>query len=89
MAITCTHVKICLRRVSRSRTFKRAVGSSRFIKKHLLRGAALGIMPSTINDVAFHHAQFNVAELLHVTSDTVTITGINTVTSILMTAVKL
>jgi hypothetical protein len=89
MAITCTHVKICLRRVSRSRTFKRAVGSSRFIKKHLLRGATFGIFPSTLNDMAFHHAQFNMAELLHVTTDTATITGINTVASILMTAVKL
>ena len=89
MAHTCTHVKICLRRVSRSKTFKRAVGSSRFIKKHLIRGATLGLFPSTINDVAFHHAQLNMAELLHITTDTVTITGINTVTTILMTAVKL
>jgi hypothetical protein len=39
--------------------------------------------------VAFHHAQLNVSELLHITTDTVTVTGINTVTSILMTAIKL
>ena len=89
MAKTCTLVRVCLRRVSRSQVFKRAATSTRFIKKHAIRGITFGIVPSTINDVAFHHAQLNVNELLHVTSDTVTMTGINTVTSILMTAIKL
>jgi hypothetical protein len=86
--IRCSHVQVYIRRIGRSDIVRRAAGSTKFLKKHAIRGATFGVLPSTINDVAFHHAQLNFSEVLHVTIDTVTVTSINTVASILMTVVK-
>lgn len=82
---TCVHV----RRIGKSEPIQRAITATKFMKKHMIRGAALGIFPSTINDVAFHHATLNMSEIIHVTVDTLTLTGINTVANILIVASKL
>lgn len=82
---TCVQV----RRIGRSKPVQRAISASRFIKKHAIRGAAFGIFPSTLNDVAFHHATLNMNELIHVTVDTVTLSSINTVANILIVASKI
>jgi hypothetical protein len=75
--------------MSRSEPVKRALTVSKFLKKHFVRGAAFGVLPAAINDVAVHHAQLSVNELIHVTVDTVTVSSINTVANILMVASKL
>ena len=82
---TCVQV----RRIGRSEPVQRAVTASRFIKKHMIRGAAFGIFPSTVNDMAFHHATLNMNELIHITVDTMTVTSINTVANILLVASKI
>ena len=82
---TCVQV----RRIGRSETIQRAFTASKFIKKHFVRGAVLGVVPSTINDVAFHHAALNVQEVIHVTVDTVTVSSINAVANILIVVSKI
>lgn len=67
---------------------RRTIRSEQLLRRHFVRGAAIGIVPSTINDVAFHHAQLNLGEIIHVTQDTVTITTLNTLASILVTVAK-
>jgi len=79
---------ITVRRAARHPVVTRTVRSQNLLRKHIVRGATLGIVPSTINDVAFHHAQMNLGELIHITQDTVTLTTINTIASILMMSTK-
>lgn len=80
---------ITVRRVARHPVVSRTMRSENLLRRHLVRGATLGIVPSTINDVAFHHAQMNLGELIHITQDTVTISTINTIASILIMSTKL
>ena len=82
---TCVQV----RRIGRSEPVQRAISATRFMKKHIVRGAAFGFVPSTINDVAFHHATLDITELIHVTLDTATISSINAVANILLLASKI
>jgi hypothetical protein len=55
----------------------------------MVRGAAFGFVPSTINDLAFHHATLDITELIHVSVDTATISSINAVANILLLASKI
>jgi hypothetical protein len=80
---------ITVRRVARHPVVSRTLRSENLLRRHLVRGATLGIVPSTINDVAFHHAQMNLGEIIHVTQDTVTISTIDTIAAILMLTTKL
>ena len=80
---------ITVRRVARHPVVSRTLRSENLLRRHIVRGATLSIVPSTINDVAFHHAQMNLGEIIHVTQDTVTISTINTLASILITTTKL
>jgi len=59
------------------------------MKKHMVRGAAFGFVPSAINDVAFHHVTLNISEVIHVSLDTAVVSGINAVANILLLASKL
>jgi|LakMenEpi03Aug12_release.lakeMendotaPanAssembly.Ray.scaffolds.fasta_scaffold367135_3 hypothetical protein len=82
---TCVQV----RRIGRSEPVQRALTASKFMKKHMVRGAAFGFFPSTINDVAFHHATLNISEIIHVSLDTAVVSSINAVANILLVASKL
>lgn len=81
----CVHV----RRVIRSPVVQRTIRSGSLLKRHVVRGATIGLVPSTINDVAFHHAQLDITEVIHVTQDAVTLTTLNALASILLTVSKI
>lgn len=80
----CVHI----RRVIRSPVVQRTMRSGALLRRHVVRGATIGLVPSTINDVAFHHAQLDMAEVIHVTQDTLTLTTLNALASILVTVSK-
>lgn len=86
MAVLSQPHRVCVqvRKVAR-----RSLRSERLIRRHVVRGVTIGLVPSTINDVVFHHAQLNLNEIVHVTQDTLTITTLNTLASILVTASKI
>lgn len=80
---------ITVRRAARHPVVTRTLRSENLLRRHLVRGATLGLVPNTINDVAFHHAQMNLGEIIHVTQDTVTISTIDALAAILMIITKL
>lgn len=83
--------RICvtIRRVSRHPLTRKTIRSGTLLRKHMVRGATLSLLPTTVNDVAFHHASLNVNEILHVTQDTVVVAGLNALTAIAATAIKI
>lgn len=66
MTRLCVHTQIAFRRVQRHRITKR-------VTRHVVHGATIGFVPSTVNDVVFHHANLNLGELIHVTQDTMAV----------------
>jgi hypothetical protein len=80
---------VTVRRVGKHPLVSRTFRSGTLIRRHAIRSVTLGIVPATLNDVAFHHVSLNVAEVAHVVQDSVTLTTLNTVASILMIASKI
>ena len=72
----CVRTQIAVRRVQRHPTTKRA---TRHLTKHVVQGASMGFVPSTLNDVVFHHASLNLEELVHATQDTVTVSVLSAI----------
>jgi hypothetical protein len=68
---------VTVRRVSRHPVVTRTIRSGSLLRKHVIRGATLSLVPDTVNDVIFHHAQLNIQEMIHATQDSVTIGTIN------------
>jgi hypothetical protein len=80
----CTQVRVVVRRVSRHPITQRTFRSGALLRKHVIRGATLGLVPDAVNDVAFHHAQLNFDEVIHVFQDTATISTMTAVLAALM-----
>jgi hypothetical protein len=86
---TCVTLRVTVRRVVRHPLTRRTIRSGALLRKHVVRGATLGLLPSTVNDIVVHHAPLNLGEILHVTQDTVTIAGLNAVMALATTLAKL
>jgi hypothetical protein len=80
----CTRVRVVVRRVSRHPITQRTLRSGNLLRKHVIRGATLGLVPDAVNDVAFHHAKMNLDEVIHVFQDTATISTMTAVLAALM-----
>jgi hypothetical protein len=70
----CVQTQIALRRVQRHPVTKKTI---RRIEKHLVRGTAIGFVPSAINDVVIHHAHVDFNEFVRVTQDTFAVNLLN------------
>ena len=81
----CIHTRIAVRRVQRHPVSQRTFRSGNLLKKHVVRGATLGLVPDALNDFAFHHAQVNVDEAIHLVIDQATISSMTAVLAIAMT----
>jgi hypothetical protein len=86
---TCVTIKVTIRRVTRHPLTRKTMRSGALLRKHVVRGATLGLLPSTVNDVVIHHAPLNLGEILHVTQDTVTVASLNAIMAVATTLVKL
>jgi len=62
--------------------------SSKFIKKHIVRSAALSLVPSEVNDVIIHHAKLNLDQIIHVATDSATVSAMSAAISVLLTSIK-
>jgi hypothetical protein len=49
------------------------------IARHVVRNTAMSIVPNTVNDVVFHHAQLNFDEFIHVTQDSLIVNILGTI----------
>ena len=84
----CVTIRVTMRRVSRHPLTKKTIRSGSLLKKHVVRGATLGLLPSTMNDVIVHHVPLTFSEILHVTQDMVVVASLNALTAIAVTAIK-
>ena len=82
---TCITVK----RIGRHPVIRRSVRSGALLKKHVVRATTLSMIPSTVNDVVFHHAQLNVQEVVHTATDTLTIGTMNALVALISVATKI
>jgi hypothetical protein len=85
----CTHVRITVRRVQRHPITQRTFRSGNLIKKHVVRGATLGLIPDALNDFAFHHAPVTIDEAVHIIQDQVTISSLSAMMAIVLMATKI
>ena len=86
---TCVTIRVTVRKITRHPLTRKTIRSGALLRKHVVRSATLGLLPSTVNDVVVHHAPLNLGEILHVTQDTVTIAGLNALMALVSTLVKL
>jgi hypothetical protein len=85
----CVHTRIALRRIERHPVVQRTLRSGVLLRKHVVRGATLSLVPDAVNDVAFHHAQMNISEVVHVFQDTIAISTMNTVLATMLVMSKM
>jgi hypothetical protein len=84
----CVTVRVTVRRVQRHPITKRTVRSTTLLKKHVVRGATLSLVPDALNDFAVHHAQVSLSEITHLLLDQVAISGMSAALAIAMLALK-
>ena len=84
----CVTVRVTVRRVQRHPITKRTMRSTTLLKKHVVRGVTLSLVPDALNDFAIHHAQVNLSEITHLVLDQVTISGMSAALAIAMMALK-
>jgi hypothetical protein len=85
----CVQTRVVIRRVSRHPVVQQTIRTGSRIQKHVVRGATLGLVPDAVNDIAFHHAQLNVTEVIHVFQDTIAISTMNTILATMLVLSKL
>jgi hypothetical protein len=88
MTKPCVQVRVVVRRVVRHPLTQRTFRTGTLLRKHVVRGATLGLVPDAVNDVAFHHAQLNFEEIIHVMQDTATISSMTAVLAAVLVASK-
>jgi len=85
----CVQVQITVRRIQRHPITKRTIRTGSLLQKHVIRSATLGMVPSTVNDMVFHHAQLNVDELIHIVQDQASISSMSALLAIAMIASRI
>lgn len=82
---TCVKIRSTVRKVSKHPI----VRNGALLKKHVVRGATLGLVPDAVNDVAFHHAKLNFDEVIHIIQDTTTITSMTFLLALILTRLSI
>lgn len=84
----CLRTQIVLRRVTRHPVVQKTIRTGSRVQKHVVRSATLSLVPDAVNDIAFHHAQLNINEVIHVFQDTVAISTMNMVIATMLAMSK-
>ena len=85
----CLHTRIAVRRVQRHPLAQRTFRSGNLLRKHVVRGATLGLVPDAINDFGFHHAQLSLDEAVHIVIDQATISSLSAAIAIILIASRI
>ena len=85
---TIRQTTIYIKRVSRRPEMRRLVRSSTLLRKHMFRTAALSLVPSEVNDVVIHHAKMNMDQIIHVASDTASVSAMSAAITIFFVTIK-
>jgi len=84
----CVQTRIAVRRVQRHPLAQRTFRSGNLLRKHVVRGATLGLVPDAINDFGFHHAQMSLDEAIHIVLDQATISGLSAMLAITLLVLR-
>ena len=84
----CVQTRVVMRRVSRHPIVRQTIRTGSRIQKHAVRSATLSLVPDAVNDIAFHHAQMNIEEVVHVFQDTIAISTMNMVLATMLVLSK-
>ena len=84
----CLHTRIAVRRVQRHPLTQRTFRSGNLLRKHVVRGATLGLVPDALNDFGFHHAQVSIDEAIHIVLDQATISGLSAMIAIMLLVLR-
>ena len=84
----CLHTRIAVRRVQRHPLTQRTFRSGNLLRKHVVRGATLGLVPDALNDFGFHHAQVSIDEAVHIVLDQATISGLSAMIAIMLLVLR-
>ena len=80
----CVQTRIVIRRLGRHPIIR---STARF-QKHVVRGATFSVVPDVVNDLTFHHAQFNMNEIVHVLQDVTAVSTMNLMLAMLMLGLR-
>ncbi len=75
---------VAVRRVQRHPLTQRTFRAGSRIQKQIVRGATLGVLPTGINDVFFHHANFTVDEAIHLVVDQAAISAMTGILALIL-----
>lgn len=84
----CVHARIAVRRVQRHPVTQRTMRSGFLLKKHVVRGATLGLVPDALNDFGFHHAHVSIDEAIHIVIDQASISAMSAVIAITLLVIR-
>ena len=84
----CRTLRVAVRKVQRHPLTKKTLRATFKIHKHVVRGATLGVIPSGINDLVFHHAQLNIDEAIHLVIDQASISSMSAILAIILLAAR-
>ena len=84
----CVRTLVAVRRVQRHPLTQKTLRATIKIQKQVVRGATLGVIPSGLNDVMFHHAQLNMDEALHLVIDQASISSMSAILAIILLAAR-
>ena len=84
----CVRTLVAVRRVQRHPLTQKTLRTGIRLQKHIVRGATLGVLPSGINDLVFHHAQLNIDEAIHLVIDQASISSMSAILAIILLAAR-
>ena len=82
----CVRTLVAVRKVQRHPLTKKTLRATLKIQKHVVRGATLGVIPSGINDLVFHHAQLSLDEAIHIVIDQASVSSMSAILAIILLA---
>jgi len=84
----CVRTLVAVRKVQRHPLTQKTLRTGIRLQKHIVRGATLGVLPSGINDLVFHHAQLNIDEAIHLVIDQASISSMSAILAIILLAAR-
>ena len=84
----CVRTLVAVRRVQRHPLTQKTLRTGIRLQKHIVRGATLGVLPSGINDLVFHHAQLSLDEAIHIVIDQASVSSMSAILAIILLAAR-
>lgn len=84
----CVRTLVAVRKVQRHPLTQKTLRTGIRLQKHIVRGATLGVIPSGLNDVVFHHAQLSLDEAIHIVIDQASVSSMSAILAVILLAAR-